>query len=123
MNCEWKEMPGLDHGGMITSAMPDVFKFFNEHRKREAKNQGCFPALNNFLFALPLGLRCGLRQGTARIEFGHGEPSEAFVLIGDCLQLGGTHDVLEPGKAVGRALFDQLHRRLRPLFAVREHDL
>ncbi len=33
MNCEWKEMPGLDHGGIIAGAMPDVFKFFNEHIK------------------------------------------------------------------------------------------
>jgi predicted esterase len=34
MNIEWKEMPGLDHGGIIAGAMPDVFKFFNEHPKR-----------------------------------------------------------------------------------------
>ena len=38
MNCEWKEMPGLDHGGIIAGAMPDVFKFFNEHSKPELKN-------------------------------------------------------------------------------------
>ncbi len=37
MNCEWKEMPGLDHGGIIGGAMPDVFKFFNEHSKSTAK--------------------------------------------------------------------------------------
>jgi len=37
MNVEWKEVPGLDHGGIIGSAMPDVFKFFNEHRKPESK--------------------------------------------------------------------------------------
>jgi predicted peptidase len=34
MNVEWKEMPGLDHGGIIAGAMPDVFKFFNEHVKK-----------------------------------------------------------------------------------------
>ncbi len=34
MNIEWKEMPGLDHGGIIAGAMPDVFKFFNEHVKK-----------------------------------------------------------------------------------------
>jgi hypothetical protein len=27
-------MPGLDHGGIIAGAMPDVFKFFNEHPKK-----------------------------------------------------------------------------------------
>ena len=37
MNIEWKEMPGLDHGGIIAGAMPDVFKFFNEHTKSESK--------------------------------------------------------------------------------------
>ncbi|MGA2555299.1 MAG: alpha/beta hydrolase-fold protein [Verrucomicrobiota bacterium] len=39
MNCEWKEVPGLDHGGIIAGAMPDVFKFFNEHSKPAPKNQ------------------------------------------------------------------------------------
>jgi predicted esterase len=34
MNIEWKEVPGLDHGGIIAGAMPDVFKFFNEHPKQ-----------------------------------------------------------------------------------------
>lgn len=34
---EYKEMPGLDHGGIIMGAMPDVFKFFSEHTKPEAK--------------------------------------------------------------------------------------
>jgi predicted esterase len=34
MNVEWKEVPGLDHGGIIAGAMPDVFKFFNEHAKK-----------------------------------------------------------------------------------------
>jgi pimeloyl-ACP methyl ester carboxylesterase len=33
MDCEWKEMPGLDHGGIIAGAMPDVFKFFDNHTK------------------------------------------------------------------------------------------
>jgi predicted esterase len=37
MDCEWKEVPGLDHGGIIAGAMPDVFKFFNEHPKSAAK--------------------------------------------------------------------------------------
>ena len=37
MNVEWKEVPGLDHGGIIAGAMPDVFKFFNEHTKGEPK--------------------------------------------------------------------------------------
>jgi predicted esterase len=39
MDCEWKEVPGLDHGGIIAGAMPDVFKFFNEHSKPARKNQ------------------------------------------------------------------------------------
>lgn len=39
MDCEWKEVPGLDHGGIIAGAMPDVFKFFNEHSKPASKNQ------------------------------------------------------------------------------------
>ncbi len=37
MDCEWKEVPGLDHGGIIAGAMPDVFKFFNEHSKPASK--------------------------------------------------------------------------------------
>ena len=37
MDCTWKEVPGLDHGGIIAGAMPDVFKFFNEHVKKAAK--------------------------------------------------------------------------------------
>jgi predicted esterase len=37
MNVQWKEMPGLDHGGIIAGAMPDVFKFFDEHTKPAAK--------------------------------------------------------------------------------------
>jgi predicted esterase len=37
MDCTWKEVPGLDHGGIIAGAMPDVFKFFNEHPKSAAK--------------------------------------------------------------------------------------
>jgi predicted esterase len=39
MDCEWKEVPGLDHGGIIAGAMPDVFKFFNAHTKPAPKNQ------------------------------------------------------------------------------------
>jgi len=34
---EYKEAPGLDHGGIIMGSMPDVFKFFSEHTKPEAK--------------------------------------------------------------------------------------
>lgn len=30
---EFKSMPGLDHGGIIAGAMPDVFKFFATHSK------------------------------------------------------------------------------------------
>ena len=37
MDCEWKEIPGLDHGGIIGGSMPDVFKFFNEHIKGQLK--------------------------------------------------------------------------------------
>jgi predicted esterase len=33
MNVEFKEMPGLDHGGIIAGAQPDVFKFFSQHIK------------------------------------------------------------------------------------------
>ena len=39
MDCTWKEVPGLDHGGIIAGAMPDVFKFFSEHPKSAAKKQ------------------------------------------------------------------------------------
>jgi predicted esterase len=34
---EFKSMPGLDHGGIIGGAMPDVFKFFGEHTKSGQK--------------------------------------------------------------------------------------
>jgi len=34
LDVQWKEIPGLDHGGIIAGAMPDVFKFFNEHSKK-----------------------------------------------------------------------------------------
>ncbi|MBN2242695.1 MAG: dienelactone hydrolase family protein, partial [Acidobacteria bacterium] len=37
LNVQWKEMPGLDHGGIIAGAMPDVFKFFNEHPRKTGK--------------------------------------------------------------------------------------
>ena len=37
MNVQWKEVPGLDHGGIIAGAMPDVFKFFGEHTKSDKK--------------------------------------------------------------------------------------
>ena len=32
---EYKEVPGLDHGGIIMGALPDVFRFFGEHSKPE----------------------------------------------------------------------------------------
>jgi predicted esterase len=35
--CEFKSMPGLDHGGIIGGAMPDVFKFFGQHTKPSSK--------------------------------------------------------------------------------------
>lgn len=35
---EYKEVPGQDHGSIIMAAMPDVFKFFAEHTKPEAKS-------------------------------------------------------------------------------------
>jgi poly(3-hydroxybutyrate) depolymerase len=37
MDCTWKEVPGLDHGGIIAGAMPDVFSFFNGHVKPASK--------------------------------------------------------------------------------------
>jgi predicted esterase len=30
---EYKELPGLDHGGIIMGGLPDVFRFFGEHVK------------------------------------------------------------------------------------------
>jgi predicted esterase len=36
-NVEYKVVPGVDHGGIIGGAMPDVFKFFSEHTKRGQK--------------------------------------------------------------------------------------
>jgi predicted esterase len=35
---EYKEVPGLDHGGIVMGAMPDVFKFFGEHTKAKVKD-------------------------------------------------------------------------------------
>jgi pimeloyl-ACP methyl ester carboxylesterase len=32
---EYKELPGLDHGGIIMGGMTNVFEFFNQHTKRE----------------------------------------------------------------------------------------
>ena len=32
-NVEYKSLPGLDHGGIIGGAMPDVFAFFGQHVK------------------------------------------------------------------------------------------
>jgi predicted esterase len=37
LDVQWKEVPGLDHGGIIAGAMPDVFRFFNEHPKKAGK--------------------------------------------------------------------------------------
>ena len=37
LDVQWKEVPGLDHGGIIAGSMPDVFKFFNEHPKKSGK--------------------------------------------------------------------------------------
>jgi poly(3-hydroxybutyrate) depolymerase len=37
LDVQWKELPGLDHGGIIAGSMPDVFKFFNEHPKKSGK--------------------------------------------------------------------------------------
>jgi predicted esterase len=34
---EYKSLPGLDHGGIIGGSMPDVFMFFGQHTKPEAK--------------------------------------------------------------------------------------
>jgi dienelactone hydrolase len=34
---EFKSMPGLDHGGIIAGAMPDVYKFFAAHTKPASK--------------------------------------------------------------------------------------
>ena len=38
MTYEYKELPGIDHGGVITDGMPEVFKFFAEHSKTEKKS-------------------------------------------------------------------------------------
>ncbi|MBN2241340.1 MAG: hypothetical protein JW793_01525 [Acidobacteria bacterium] len=37
LDVQWKEIPGLDHGGIIAGSMPDVFHFFNEHPKKAGK--------------------------------------------------------------------------------------
>jgi predicted esterase len=37
LDVQWKEIPGLDHGGIIAGSMTDVFKFFNEHPKKSGK--------------------------------------------------------------------------------------
>ena len=35
--CDFKLLPGLDHGGIIAGAMPDVFNFFGQHTRPEQK--------------------------------------------------------------------------------------
>ena len=35
--CEFKLLPGLDHGGVIGGSMPDVFQFFVDHTKTAAE--------------------------------------------------------------------------------------
>jgi predicted esterase len=37
MTYEYKELPGVDHGAVITDGMPEVFKFFAKHSKAEVK--------------------------------------------------------------------------------------
>ena len=34
--CEFKLLPGLDHGGIIAGSMPDVFNFFGQHPYKPA---------------------------------------------------------------------------------------
>ncbi len=36
---QYKEMPGLDHGGIIMGGIPDVFAFFAQHIKPEAADK------------------------------------------------------------------------------------
>jgi hypothetical protein len=33
MNYKYVELPGEDHGSIISKGMPDIFKFFSEHSK------------------------------------------------------------------------------------------
>ncbi len=37
MTYEYKELPGVDHGAVITDGMPEIFKFFAKHSKAEVK--------------------------------------------------------------------------------------
>ena len=37
MEYERKVFAGVDHSGVITAGMPDVFRFFGKHTKPEAK--------------------------------------------------------------------------------------
>jgi hypothetical protein len=34
MNYKYNEIPGGDHGNVISTGMPDIFAFFKEHTKR-----------------------------------------------------------------------------------------
>jgi predicted peptidase len=36
-NYEYKELPGVDHGPVITAALPDIYAFFDKHSKPAAK--------------------------------------------------------------------------------------
>jgi poly(3-hydroxybutyrate) depolymerase len=37
MNCQYKEIPGADHGNVIDQGMPEIFAFFKEHAKAATK--------------------------------------------------------------------------------------
>jgi alpha-beta hydrolase superfamily lysophospholipase len=37
MPYEYHEIPGGDHGSVLSSGMPDIFKFFDKHSKPEKK--------------------------------------------------------------------------------------
>jgi dipeptidyl aminopeptidase/acylaminoacyl peptidase len=34
---EFKEIPGLNHGGIIAGSMPPVFNFYGKHTKPQSK--------------------------------------------------------------------------------------
>jgi len=39
MEHEYIEIPGGDHGTVIGDGMPDIFRFFEEHKKSTGKQQ------------------------------------------------------------------------------------